>query len=66
MKKYLILLFILIAEMVGTMIIGGQFSAYGGVGWLVALISSGAILITTTLIFTIVLCGERNNEKEDE
>lgn len=66
MKKYLILLFILIAEMIGTMAIGGQFSANGGVGWLVALISSGAILIATTLIFTIVLCEERTNEKEDE
>lgn len=52
--------------MIGTMAIGGQFSANNGIGWLVALISSGAILIATTLIFTIVLCEERINEKEDE
>ena len=66
MKKYLILLFILIVEMVGTMAIGGQFSANGGVCWLVALISSGAILIATALILTVVLCEERINEKKDE
>lgn len=66
MKKYIILLFILFVEMVGTMAIGGQFSANGGVGWLVALISSGAILIATALILTVVLCEERINEKEDE
>lgn len=66
MKKYLILLLILVFEMVGTMAIGGQFSANGGVGWLVALISSGAILIATALILTVVLCEERINEKKDE
>lgn len=64
MKKVLFLLALLFSEMFATMFIGGEYVKNNQVGWLIAFISSTAILIATALIITIVLCEERINEKE--
>ena len=64
MKKVLFLLALLFSEMFATMFIGSKYIYNNQVGWLIAFISSTAILIATALIITIVLCEERINEKE--